>query len=154
VNLDANIEGVEVEISEALSKLDFGFGDFINWALYIGGLFMFGYTIVGTNWWNPVGWAAAAIMAAIGIFGNGKEKKAKSKLSESIDEAQKQCMKTSYIEICKKIDLEFNKKKRKICSVLNKDIKSLETFKSEIDETIDTINKYNYKLNNTEYGKL
>jgi hypothetical protein len=63
-------------------------------------------------------------------------------------------MKTSYIEICKKIDLEFNKKKRKICSVLNKDIKSLETFKSEIDETIDTINKYNYKLNNTEYGKL
>jgi molybdopterin-guanine dinucleotide biosynthesis protein len=155
VNLDANIEGVEVEISEALSKLDFGFGDFMNWVWYLGGAFMVGWSIAaGANWWNPVGWAIAAIMAAIAIFGDGKEKKAKNKLSESIDEAQKQCMKTNYIEICKKIDLEFNKKKRKICSVINKNIKSLETFKSEIDETMDTINKYNYKLNNTEYGKL
>ena len=154
VNLDANIEGVEVEISEALSKLDFGFGDFMNWILFLGGSFMFGWTIVGTNWWNPVGWAAAAIMAAIAIFGGSKEKKAKNKLSESIDEAQKQCMKTNYIEICKKVKSEFDKKKRKICSVIEKDIKSLETFKSEIDETMGTINKYNYKLNNTEYGKL
>ena len=154
VNIDSKIEGIDMDTSEVISKLEFGFGDFMNWALYLGGCFMFGWTIVGTNWWNPVGWAAAAIMAAIGIFGDGKEKKAKNALSESIEKSQKQCLDTNYNEICKKVDSEFNKKKNKICTIINGDVKSLESFKSEIDEIMATINKYNYKLNNTEYGKL
>ena len=75
-------------------------------------------------------------------------------MSESIDEAQKQCLETDYKEICKEVESQFNKQKKKICTIINGDVKSLETFKSEIDEIMVTINKYNYKLNNTEYGKL
>lgn len=154
VNINANIEGFDVDISESLSELEFGLGDIINWGVYLGSSFMLGYTIVGSNWWNPVGWAVATIMAALVIFGGDKKKRAKNKLSKNIDKSQKRCMQTNYMEICDKIESEFNNKKDKICNIIEGYVKSLESFKSEIDEIMDTINKYNYKLNNTEYGKL
>lgn len=154
VDLDANIEGFDVDISGSLSELEFGLGDFINWVIYLGSAFMFGWTIVGSNWWNPVGWAAATIMAGLAIFGGGKKKKAKNKLSENIDKSKKQCLQTNYLEICDKVESEFNNKKNKICNIIKRDVRSLELFKSEIDEIMETINKYNYKLKSTEYGKF
>lgn len=150
----ADMDGVEVLFEDVIDKLKFGFSDAMNWAFFLGGSFMFGWTIVGTNWWNPVGWGLAALLAGIAIFGGDKESKAKSKLSEKIDEAQKQCLETSYKEICNNVNTQFDKQKNKICSNLKKDVKSLKSFVEEIDDLMVTINKYNHKLNNTNYGKL
>ena len=151
VNIDSKIEGIDMDASEVISKLEFGFGDFMNWAGYLGGIVL---AIFATG---PIGIVSGIVMAISGLISiiiDGKEEKAKTKLSESIDKSQKQCLDTNYNEICKKVELEFKKKKNRICKIINGDVKSLESFKSEIDEIMATINKYNYKLNNTEYGKL
>ena len=105
-NLDQKISSVSLsnsyaqvsvnpEFENALEKLDFSFGDFMD--MVLTGVGAVGAYFALVNFWNPLGWIAAGLTVLGWLFG-GRDKKGKAK----------EAMRKNIIEAKKTIKLEYN----------------------------------------------
>lgn len=138
-NVDLNLSGV-------LDELDFGFGDLVNWGTYLGASFMVGWGIAAGNFWNPIGWGAAAIMAGYAIFGPSKQNRAKKKWRESIGDARSDFFYSQWNDITSRIENEFDQKSDSIERQMDAIINDFKAIKKQMSTVIDKIkrnaNKY------------
>ena len=129
-----------------MDELEFGFGDLVNWGTYLGASFMVGWGIAAGNFWNPIGWGMAAIMAGIAIFGPSKQNRAKNKWRESIGEARSDFFSTEWYDISSRIENEIEQKSDSFDRHMESVIKDFKAIKKQMTTVIDSI-----KRNATKY---
>ena len=137
---------VDLNLSGVMDELEFGFGDLVNWGTYLGASFMVGWGIAAGNFWNPIGWGMAAIMAGIAIFGPSKQNRAKNKWRESIGEARSDFFSTEWYDISSRIENEIEQKSDSFDRHMESVIKDFKAIKKQMTTVIDSI-----KRNATKY---
>lgn len=139
---------INVNIDDVLNSLSFGFGDLINWGVYLSSCFAVGWTIAaGANWWNPVGWGIGALVALYTIFGDSKKEKAKAKYREKLSDVRHSFFCGDYINIInnikEQVELKYNLIDEEICLIQHE----ITDFECQIECLQDKLGKFICKIN-------
>lgn len=144
INGDTNIY---INLNKVLDELSFGFTDFANWAAYLGGSFMVGWTLVaGANWWNPVGWGLAAIGGLMWLLGDSKEQKAKKQFREKLNEARHDFMWGDFSRKISDLNQQIARKQNEITNAIDNIIAQVQNVKKSTDTLLDDLNDMSNNL--------
>lgn len=154
----ASVSGQKTNLSlspdfySALDKLDFSFGDFGN--MILAGISGVGAYFALANFWNPLGWFAAAATFFIWLFGGrDKEAEAKEEMRKNINKAKAENRSAFNSQISKIIE-NLDESSNKIIASVDKDRKNLERLLIYIKSVIQSIKTEYSKLNISDYGKI
>lgn len=143
----------DLKLNDVTSELGIKFGDVVGWGSLGAGIGV----LIATNCWNPIGWIGAGISLFAMIFSDSEEQKrgkAKNKLSEAIEEARKECLNGSFVNICDIIDSKYDEKCYAISKGVDDNVHSLNQLSHNIDKTMCLMRDYYQKLNRIGYGNL
>lgn len=148
VNYGSYSLNLNVELRDVLGSFDFGFSDLLKWGNYFGACFGVGYAIAaGANWWNPVGWAIAAVGALVWIFGDSKADKAKKKYREEVSKARNHFFSFDFHSLIEKLESEVDEKKKQLKDDVDLLINGTKEFEDSIVMVENRLNNKVYKFN-------
>ena len=127
----------------ALDKLDFSFGDFGN--MILAGISGVGAYFALANFWNPLGWIAAAATFVVWLLGGrDKEAEAKEEMRKNINKAKADNRSSFNAQISKIIE-NLDSRCNNITKSVDKDRLNLNKLRNYIQSAIQSIK--------TEYSK-
>ena len=136
----------------ALDKLDFSFGDFGN--MILTGISGVGAYFALANFWNPLGWFAAAATFFIWLLGGrGKEAEAKKEMRKNINKAKAENRSAFNAQISKIIE-NLDSSCNNITKSVDKDRLNLNKLRNYIQSAIQSIKIEYSKLNISNYGTI
>lgn len=152
VNLNGNPAHVSInpDFENALNKLDFSFGDFMDFVL--AGFGAVGAYFALVNIWNPLGWIAAGLTILGWLFG-GRDKvaQAKEKMRNNINEAKKK-NRTTYNEQISRIQNNLDNTCQQIVMSVDSDLQNIRCLHNFIKDIEGKIQLEYSKLKIKDYG--
>ena len=134
----------------SLNKLDFSFGDFMDFVL--AGFGAVGAYFALVNIWNPLGWIAAGLTILGWLFG-GRDKvaQAKEKMRNNINEAKKK-NRTTYNEQISRIQNNLDNTCQQIVMSVDSDLQNIRCLHNFIKDIEGKIQLEYSKLKIKDYG--